>query len=70
MPKPGPSIGSATIGGSSVSGNNIYYEFIYNGQSFEMIGDTQVSLAGYLQESDISTSAEVQSMLTEVFGGE
>lgn len=70
VPKPNPSIGNATIGESSVSGNNIYYEFIYNGQSFEMIGDTQVSLAGYLQESDISTNAEVQSMLTEVFGGE
>lgn len=70
VPKPNPSIGNATIGESSVSGNNIYYEFIYNGQSFEMIGDTQVSLAGYLQESDISTNTEVQSMLTEIFGGE
>ena len=70
VPKPNPSIGNATIGESSVSGNNIYYEFIYNGQSFEMIGDTQVSLASYLQESDISTNTEVQSMLTEVFGGE
>ena len=35
-----------------------------------MIGDTQVSLDGYLEESDISTNAEVQSVITEIFGGE
>ena len=70
VPKPASLIGSATVGSSSVSGNNIYYEFIYNGRSFEMIGDTQVSLDGYLEESDISTNAEVQSVITEIFGGE
>lgn len=70
VPKPASLIGSATVGSSAVSGNNIYYEFIYNGRSFEMIGDTQVSLDGYLEESDISTNAEVQSVITEIFGGE
>ena len=70
VPKPASQIGSAAIGTASVSGNNIYYEFIYNGQSFEMIGDTQVSLDGYLNDSDISTNAQVQSVITEVFGGE
>lgn len=70
VPKPASLIGSATVGSSSVSGNNIYYEFIYNGRSFEMIGDTQVSLDGYLEDSDISTDAQVQTVITEVFGGE
>ena len=70
VPKPASLIGSATVGSSSVSGNNIYYEFIYNGRSFEMIGDTQVSLDGYLEDSDISTNAQVQTVITEVFGGE
>lgn len=31
---------ASLIGTVEVSGNNIYYEFIYNGRSFEMIGDT------------------------------
>ena len=70
VPKPASLIGSAVIGTDVVSGNNIYYEFIYNGRSFEMIGDTQVSLDGYLEDSDISTDAQVQSVITEVFGGE
>ena len=70
VPKPASLIGSATVGSSSVSGNNIYYEFIYNGRSFEMIGDTQVNLDGYLEDSDISTDAQVQTVITEVFGGE
>ena len=69
VPKPASLIGSATIGTSPVSGNNIYYEFIYNGRSFDMIGDTQASLDGYLEDSDISTDTEVQSVITEVFGG-
>lgn len=69
VPKPASLIGSATVDSSSVSGNNIYYEFIYNGRSFEMIGDTQVSLDGYLEDSDISTNAQVQTVITEVFGG-
>lgn len=43
VPKPVPRIGSATIGDSAVSGNNIYYEFIYNGQSFEM-DETYISI--------------------------
>lgn len=59
---------ASLIGTVEVSGNNIYYEFIYNGRSFEMIGDTQVSLDGYLEDSDISTDAEVQ-IITEVLGG-
>ena len=70
VPKPASLIGSATVGSSAVSGNNIYYEFIYNGRSFEMIGDTQISLDGYLEDSDISTNAQVQTVITEVFGGE
>ena len=69
VPKPASLIGSAVVGTDAVSGNNIYYEFIYNGRSFEMIGDTQVSLDGYLEDSDVSTDAEVQSVITEVFGG-
>ena len=69
VPKPASLIGSATVGTSPVSGNNIYYEFIYNGRSFEMIGDTQVSLDGYLEDSDVSTDAQVQNVITEVFGG-
>ena len=69
VPKPASLIGSAVVGTDTVSGNNIYYEFIYNGRSFEMIGDTQVSLEGYLEDSDVSTDAQVQSVITEVFGG-
>ena len=69
VPKPASLIGSAVVGTDAVSGNNIYYEFIYNGRSFEMIGDTQVSLDGYLENSDVSTDAQVQSVITEVFGG-
>ena len=69
VPKSASLIGTAEIGTAEVSGNNIYYEFIYNGRSFEMIGDTQVSLDGYLEDSDVSTDAEVQSIITEVFGG-
>lgn len=69
VPKPASLIGSAEVEEASVSGNNIYYEFIYNGRSFEMIGDTQVSLDGYLEDSDVSTDAEVQSIITEIFGG-
>ena len=69
VPKSASLIGSAVVGTDAVSGNNIYYEFIYNGRSFEMIGDTQVSLDGYLEDSDISTDAQVQSVITEVFGG-
>lgn len=69
VPKPASLIGTAQIGTAEVSGNNIYYEFIYNGRSFEMIGDTQVSLDGYLEDSDVSTDAQVQSVITEVFGG-
>jgi len=59
VPKPASLIGSAAVGTDTVSGNNIYYEFIYNGRSFEMIGDTQVSLDGYLEDSDVSTDAQV-----------
>lgn len=40
VPKSASLIGSAVVGTDAVSGNNIYYEFIYNGRSFEMIGDT------------------------------
>ena len=69
VPKPASLIGTAETGTAEVSGNNIYYEFIYNGRSFEMIGDTQVSLDGYLEDSDVSTDAQVQSVITEVFGG-
>lgn len=73
VPKHVAFIGSAVIGGDSVSENienNIYYEFIYNGQSFEMIGDTQIKLGGYLKNTDVSTNTEVQSVISEIFGGE
>lgn len=70
VPKPLSLIGSATVGSATVSGNNIYYEFIYNGNSFEMIGDTSASLDGYLNEDDVSKDSEVQTMLTQIFGGE
>ena len=58
VPKPVPATGS-TVETDTTSENNIYYEFIYSGQSFEMIGDTQVDLDGYLEDSDISTDTEV-----------
>lgn len=70
VPKPVSLIGDATVGTAEVSGNNIYYEFIYNGDSFEMIGDTSASLDGYLNEDDVSEDSEVQTMLTQIFGGE
>ena len=70
VPKPADLINSAVVGTSTVSGNNIYYEFIYSNRSFEKIGDTQISLDGYLEESDIATNNDIQTILTEVFGGE
>lgn len=70
VPKPLYLIGDATVESAAVSGNNIYYEFIYNGNSFKMIGDTSASLDGYLNEDDVSEDSEVQTMLTQIFGGE
>jgi hypothetical protein len=70
VPKPLYLIGDATVDTATVSGNNIYYEFIYNGNSFKMIGDTSASLDGYLNEDDVSEDSEVQTMLTQIFGGE
>ena len=72
VPKPVSIIGDATVESATVSENenNIYYEYIYNNRSFELIGDTRVSLDGYLNIDDISIDADVNDMLIEVFGGE
>ena len=51
----------------SANNNNIYYEYIYTGTSFEKIGDTEVDLDGYLEEDDISSNSDVSNVLTEVF---
>lgn len=70
IPKPLALIGESAIEYSQVSGNNIYYEYIYTGTQFEKIGDTAINLSGYLKEDDISSNNDINSMLTEVFGGE
>lgn len=72
VPKPVSIIGDATVESATVSENenNIYYEYIYNNRSFELIGDTRVSLDGYLNVDDISIDTDVNDMLIEVFGGE
>ena len=69
VPKPVSIIGDATVESATVSENenNIYYEYIYNNRSFELIGDTRVSLDGYLNVDDISTGTDVNNMLIEVF---
>lgn len=46
--------------------NNIYYEYIYNNSTFELIGDTQMNLDGYLREIDIASMSDVERMLIEI----
>ena len=68
--------GSAVVGQSAVysenhsytddSDNNIYFEYIYNGTYFEKIGDTSVSLEGYVREDDVAEMSDVEQMLTEL----
>lgn len=60
-------VGSAVVGTASVAiMKNVYYEYIYNIDSFEMIGDVKVDLTGYLKDTDIATNTDVTNMLNEL----
>lgn len=67
----GATVGSAVVGTAVVGvtiNDNIYDEYIYTTDRFEKIGDTEIDLSGYLEESDIANNSAVTTMLTEVFG--
>ena len=60
-------VGSAVVCTASVAVmKNVYYEYIYNIDSFEMIGDVKVDLTGYLKDNDIATNTDVTNMLNEL----
>ena len=71
-----PIVGQAIVGSTVIGGkdddigndDNIYYEYIYVNDRFEKIGSTEVNLSGYLKESDIASGAQVNTMLTQIFG--
>lgn len=47
------------------TGNNVYDEYIYVNNAFEMIGTTAVDLSGYVQSSDLVavTNAEIDTIV-------
>lgn len=51
---------------STQNDNNYYFEYIYNNSAFELIGDTQVSLDGYLKNNDIAAMSDVEQMLIKI----
>lgn len=73
LPKSGSAIAGQSIVYSqensstvNTNTNNIYYEYIYNNSTFELIGDTQMNLDGYLREIDIASMSDVERMLIEI----
>lgn len=50
---------------NSGSGNNIYDEYIWTGSAMELLGTTELSLDGYVQESDLTaiTNSEIDTLL-------
>lgn len=55
----------------SGSGDNVYDEYLLLDGKLERIGDSQVDLTGYVQESDITetSNAEIDTIWNTVFGG-
>lgn len=49
---------------NSSSGNNVYDEYIYINNNWELIGSTQVDLSNYLQTSDIAAWAKAANKPT------
>ena len=49
---------------NSSSGNNVYDEYIYINNNWELIGSTQVDLSNYLQTSDIAAWAKATNKPT------
>ena len=49
---------------NSSSGNNIYDEYMYINNNWELIGSTQVDLSNYLQSSDIAAWAKAANKPT------
>lgn len=56
---------------SGGSGDNVYDEYLLLEGKLERIGDSQVDLTGYVQESDITetSNAEIDTIWNTVFGG-
>ena len=51
-------------------GSNVYNEFMYINEKFELIGTTETDLTGYVKESDLSeiSADEVNALWASVFG--
>lgn len=63
-------VGSVKVGTAVVAANvdniNMYYEYIYYNNTFELVGDKQINLDGYLVEDNIATNEQVDAMLSEL----
>ena len=53
---------------STTETNNSYYEFIWDGDDYEKIGDTTIDLSNYLNKDEIITTTEVEDLYNQVFG--
>lgn len=55
---------------NSGSGSNVYDEYIWVNNAFELIGTTAVDLSGYVQASEMHalTNTEIDTIFNQVFG--